>query len=53
MNTLSACEFTVFASAQILGSWHEQRPSSLDYFESGVMGEIEGVYYTGVDRLLI
>jgi hypothetical protein len=53
MNTLPAREYTMFASAQLLRNWREQRPSNQGDFDSSVTGEVRRVYYTGVDLLLI
>jgi hypothetical protein len=53
MSTRSAREYTMFAPAQVLRNWHEQRPSNQDYPDSSVIGEVGIVYYTGVHLLLI
>jgi hypothetical protein len=49
----SACEYTMFARAQLLRNWCEQRPSSQGDLDSSVAVEIGRVYYAGVDLLLI
>jgi hypothetical protein len=38
----------MFALAQRLCNWHEQLPSSRSNFGSGIVGEVERVFYTGV-----
>jgi hypothetical protein len=53
MNTRSAREYTMFAPAQLLRNWREQRPSNNGDLDSRVAGEIGIVYYTGVDLLLV
>jgi hypothetical protein len=53
MNTRSACEYTMLASAQLLRSWCEQRPSNKGDLDSSVAGEVGRVCYTGVDLRLI
>jgi hypothetical protein len=53
MNTRSDHEYTMFAPAQLLRSWREQRPSSQCDLDSSVTGVVGRVYYTGVDPLLI
>jgi hypothetical protein len=53
MNTHSAREYTMFASAQFLRNWREQRPSNKGDLDSSVTGEVRSVYYTGADLLLI
>jgi hypothetical protein len=47
-----AREYTMFAPAQLLRNWSEQRPSNKDDLDSSVTGEVGRVYYTGVDLLL-
>jgi hypothetical protein len=44
MNTRSAREYTVFASAQLLRNWREQRPSSQGDVNSSVTGEAGRAY---------
>jgi hypothetical protein len=53
MNTRSAREYVMFASAQLLSNWRDQRPSNQDDLDSTVTGKAGRVYYTGVDLLLI
>jgi hypothetical protein len=43
----------MFATAQLLRDWCEQRPSNQGDLGSSVTGEGGGVYYTGLDLLLI
>jgi hypothetical protein len=43
----------MFAPAQLLRNWGEQRPSKKGDLYSSVTGEVERVYYVGVDLLLI
>jgi hypothetical protein len=45
MNTRFACEYIVFATAQLLSNWCEQRPSSKIYVDSCITGEIESLTY--------
>jgi hypothetical protein len=42
-------EYAIFASAQLLRKWREQRPSNY----SNVKREVRRVYQTAVDLLLI
>jgi hypothetical protein len=37
----SVREYPMFATAQLLRNWREQRPSEHSYFHSSVMGKIE------------
>jgi hypothetical protein len=53
MNTRSAREHIMFASAQRLRNRREQRPSNQDDADVSVTGEVWSVYYTKVDLLLI
>jgi hypothetical protein len=53
MNTRSAREYIMFAPAQLLRNWCEQRPSNQGNLDSSVTGEVRRVYYTRVDLLLI
>jgi hypothetical protein len=53
MNTRSAREYIMFAPAQFLRNWREQRPSNQGDLYSSVMGEAGRVYYTEMDLLLI
>jgi hypothetical protein len=53
MNTRSARQYTMFAPAQRLRNWHEQRPSNLGNYDLSVSEKVGRVYYTGVDLLLI
>jgi hypothetical protein len=46
-------EYTMFAAAQLLRNWREQRPSNNGDLDSNVTGEGGRVYYTGVDLFLI
>jgi hypothetical protein len=48
MNTCSAHEYIMFASTQLLRSWHEQWPCNQCDFDMSVMGEIGSVCYMGV-----
>jgi hypothetical protein len=52
MNTRSAREYTMFAPAQLLRHWREQRRSNQGDLDSSVTVEVGRVYYTGVDLLL-
>jgi len=45
MNACSAHEYTMFAPAQLLRIWCEQRPSNEDDLDSSVMGEVVLVFY--------
>jgi hypothetical protein len=47
MNTRSASEYTMFAPAQLLCDWREQRPSNQGDVDSGVTGEVRRDYYAG------
>jgi hypothetical protein len=40
MNTRSAREYTIFAPAQLLRIWREQRPSNKDDLDSNVTGDV-------------
>jgi hypothetical protein len=53
MNTRSAREYAMFAAAQFLRKWCEQRPSNRGDLDSSVTEDVGRVYYTGVDLLLI
>jgi hypothetical protein len=53
MHTHSASEYTIFAPAQLLRNWREQRPSNEDNLDSTVTREAERVYFTEQDQLLI
>jgi hypothetical protein len=53
MNIHSAHEYTTFAPAQLLHNWHEQQPSNQGNLDLSVMGEVERIYYMGMDLLLI
>jgi hypothetical protein len=53
MNTRSAREYTMFAPAQLLRNWREQRPSNQGDLDSSVTGETGTAFYTGVNLLLI
>jgi hypothetical protein len=44
MNTRSGREYTMFAPAQLLRNWREQRPSSQGDLISNVTGEVGKVY---------
>jgi hypothetical protein len=52
MNTHSAREYIMFAHAQLLSNWREQRPSNKGDLESSVTGESGSVLHV-VDLLLI
>jgi hypothetical protein len=43
----------MFAPAQLLRNWREQRPSNQGDLASSVTGEVGRIYYTGVNLLLI
>jgi hypothetical protein len=47
MNTPSARECTMFAPAQLLRNWREQRPSNQGDFDTSIMGEVETVLLHG------
>jgi hypothetical protein len=53
MNTRSARECAMFALAQLLRNWREQRPTNLRDLDLSVTVEVWKVYYTEVDVLLI
>jgi hypothetical protein len=53
MNIRSVREYAMFAPAQLLRNWREQRPSNQGDFDSSVAREVGIVYYTGVGQLLI
>jgi hypothetical protein len=53
MNARSAREHTMFAPAQLLRNWREQRPSNKGDLGSSVTREIRKIYYAGVDLILI
>jgi hypothetical protein len=50
MNTHSAREYTMFAPAQFLRNWREQRPSNQDALGSSVMRQIGRFYHAGGGR---
>jgi hypothetical protein len=43
----------MFAHAQLLHHWLEQRPSNKSDFDSNITEEVERVYYVGVEKLLM
>jgi hypothetical protein len=47
MNTRYALEYTMFAPAQFLRNWREQRPCIQGDLDSRVSVEVGRVYYTG------
>jgi hypothetical protein len=47
MNTRSACEYTMFAPAQRLRNWLDQRPSNQGDLDSSVTGEDARVLHGG------
>lgn len=51
MNIHSAPECTMFAPAQLLCNWHEQRPSSKGDLDLSVMEEVGRVCCIGLDLL--
>jgi hypothetical protein len=54
MNTRSAREYIMFAPAQLLRNWPEQRPSNKGDLDSSLGGGGGyGVFYTAVDLLLV
>jgi hypothetical protein len=53
INTRSAREYTMFTPAQLLHSWHEQRPSNKGDLDSNVTAKVGREYYMGVDLLMI
>jgi hypothetical protein len=53
MNTCSAREYTMFAPAQLLLIWSEQRPSIKGDLDSSVTGTVGRVYYTWTELLVI
>jgi hypothetical protein len=52
MNTLSAREYTMLASAQLWRNWLEKRLSNQGDLDSSLTGEVGRVYYTGMNLLL-
>jgi hypothetical protein len=52
-NKRSVCEHTIFAPAQILRNWCEQRPSNPGDLDSSVTEKVGRVSYMAVDLLLI
>jgi hypothetical protein len=46
-------KYIMFAPAQLLRTWREQRPSNKSDLDSSATGEVGKVYYMGVDLLLI
>jgi hypothetical protein len=53
MNTRSVRESAMFAAAQILRNWREQRPSVKGDLGSCVTGDVGRVHYMGVGLLPI
>jgi hypothetical protein len=47
INTRSACEYTVFAPAQFLRSYREQRPTKEGDLDSSITTEVWTVYSSG------
>jgi hypothetical protein len=43
----------MFAPAQLLSNWLEQRPSNQGDLDLSVTGVVGRVYYTGLDLILI
>jgi hypothetical protein len=52
MNTRSAREYTMFAAAQLLRNWREQRPSSHGHLDSSVTesGPASGFHFCTIVR---
>jgi hypothetical protein len=46
-HTHSARKFTMFAHAQLLRNWREQRPSNQGDLDSSATVKVSRVYYTG------
>jgi hypothetical protein len=52
-NASSAFAYTMFAPAQLLRKWHDQRPSDQGDLASNVIQDVGRVYYTETDLLPI